>query len=305
MSRAAASRPEDVRRGYAEAVLAAALWGSSGIFSVRLFRMGISPATVALWRPVLGLLLLLAYYALRRPAALHVSWKGLVFLMLVGGVVVGIFQIAYQASVDAVGVPSTVALLYLAPAIVVAAAGPLLGEWPSRRRVALAILAVGGVWLSVLGSESVEPKFGAVGVGWGVAAGVTYAAYTLIGRFASPRWGTAATLVYSTLGGCLLLPLGLPLIHLHPAAPDGLAAWETLALFALLTLAGAELLFFDALRHVEASRASIAATAEPVVATILATTMLSQGLRPIGWIGLLFVVMGVAGVGVTGPAGAR
>lgn len=291
--------PGSARRGYLEAVLAAALWGSSGIFSVHLFRMGVSLATVALWRPLLGLVFLLAYFGFLRPRSLRVGWGGFAFLAGVGGVIVAIFQIAYQGSVDAVGVPSTVALLYLAPAIVVAAGGPLLGEWPSARRVTLAVLVVGGVWLSVLGAEDVRPMFGTVGVGWGLASAATYASYTLLGRFAAPRWGTGPTLVYSTAGGCLLLALSLPFLPFGPLLPVGAPAWTLLTLFGLVTLTLAELLFFDALRWIEASRAAIAATAEPVVAALLATVMLSQGLRPIGWVGLALVVAGVAGVGMT------
>lgn len=285
--------------GYAEAVSAAALWGSSGIFSVYLFRMDVPPETIALVRPVLGLGFMGAYLVLFRRSALRVPWKGLAVLGLGGGLAVGIFQIAYQASIDAVGVPSTVALLYLAPAFVVGASGPLLGEWPSRRRVGLAALAVAGVWLSVLGAQDVEPKFGSAGLGWGLAAGLSYAAYTLLGRFATPRWGSIPTVVYSTAGACVLLLATVPVLGDGWTPPSGMPAWTTLAVFGLLTVAVAQFLFFDALGRIEASRASVAATAEPVVASLLATGLLSQGLRPIGWVGLSLVVAGVAGVGFT------
>lgn len=286
--------------GYTKAVSAAALWGTSGIFSVHLFRMGVSPMTVALVRPILGLVFLMAFLAVSRKAMLRVPWKGVAVLTLGGGLALGVFQVGYQASIDAVGVPTTVALLYLAPAFVIAASGPLLGEWPDRTRVVLAVLAVAGVWLSVLGAEDVETRFGSAGLGWGLAAGVSYAAYTLLGRFASPRWGSVPTVVYSTAGGCVLLLLTVPGLSSSWALPRGAPAWVTLAAFGLLTVAVAQFLFFDALRHVEASRASVAATAEPVVAALLATVLLSQGLRPIGWVGLGLVVAGVAGVGLTG-----
>ena len=46
--------------GFTEALAAASLWGTSGIFSVVLFRDGVSPESVALVRPALGLAFLLA-----------------------------------------------------------------------------------------------------------------------------------------------------------------------------------------------------------------------------------------------------
>lgn len=294
-------------RGYAEAVGAAALWGSSGIFSVYLFRMGVTPQAVALFRPVLGLLFLLVALAFTRRMSLRVSGRGLVVLLGAGGATVGLFQVGYQLSVDAVGVPATVALLYVAPAIVVALSGPLLGEWPSLTRIGLAALAVVGVWMSVLGAHDVEAAFGTAGVGWGLAAAAAYAGYVLIGRYAAPRWGSFATVVYSTAGACLLLAVLLPFTPAPVLLPRSASAWSLLALFGLLTVAVAQFLFFDALRFVEASRAAVSATAEPVVAALLATTLLGQGLDPLGWVGLALVVAGVAGVGFslprTGPDG--
>jgi DME family drug/metabolite transporter len=69
--------------------------------------------------------------------------------------------------------------------------------------------------------------------------------------------------------------------------------------FGALTIAVAQFLFFDALGRIEASGASIASAAEPAVAAVLATVLLSQGLAPLGWLGIVLVIAGVVGVGVT------
>lgn len=293
--------PDGTGVGVAEALAAATLWGSSGIFSVHLFRAGVSPGAVALLRPLLALVFLVAALALVRPAALRVDRSGLFFLGLVGGLTVALFQITYQLSIDAVGVPSTVALVFLAPAIVVAAAGPVLGEWPTRRRVALALLAAGGVWLSVLGAEEAEPSFGTTGVVWGLAAAVGYAGYTLMGRYAARRWGPMPTVVYSTAGACLMLAALVPWAAPPVRAPVDAAGWALLAAYALVTITVAQFLFYDALTRADASRVSIAAAAEPVVAGVLATVLLGQGLRALGWLGLALVVAGVVGVALDRP----
>lgn len=285
--------------GYLEAVAAACLWGSSGIFAVYLFRLGVPPETVALLRPVIGVLFLLAGLAATRPGTLRVDAMGVAVLCFGGGAAVGVFQVAYQFSTDAVGVPRTVALLYLAPAFVTAASGPLLREWPTGRRVALVGLTLVGVWLSVLGAKDVEATFGTTGLGWGVMAGVSYAMYTLFGRFAAPRYGSARTVFYSTLGACLVLAVVLPVVSGPPVLPPSPRAWLLLVAFGGLTIAAAQFLFFDALGRIEASRASVAAAAEPAVAALLATLLLSQGLGPLGWLGVAMIVAGVVGVGLS------
>lgn len=284
--------------GYFEALAAACLWGSSGIFAVHLFRLGVPPETVALLRPLIGVAFLIAAFAVAKPESLRIDVGGLVLLGLGGGLAVGVFQVAYQMSTDAVGVPTTVALLYLAPAMVTAAAGPLLAEWPTRRRVALVALTLAGVWLSVLGAEDVPSTFGASGLAWGVLAALGYATYTVFGRFVTPRFGSVRTVVYSTLGACLTLAAALPFMTGPPVLPAEPAAWWLLVAFGALTIAAAQLLFFDALGRIEASGASIATAAEPAVAAVLATVLLSQGLRPVGWIGVVLIVTGVVGVGL-------
>jgi DME family drug/metabolite transporter len=269
------------------------------VFAVHLFRLGVPPETVALVRPVIGVAILAAALLLARPALLRVPLRGLVVLGAGGGATVGVFQMAYQSSIDASGVPITVALLYLAPALVAAVAGPLLGEWPNARRVGLIALTVGGVWLTVLGAEAVEPRFGGAGLGWGLLAAVSYAAYTLLGRYAAPRFGSASTVVYSTAGASALLALVVPALPGPLVLPSSGEAWLLLTAFGALTIAVAQFLFFDALARVEASTASVVTAAEPVTAALLATTLLDQGLSLLGWVGIALVVAGVAGVGLS------
>lgn len=284
--------------GYLEALLAAVLWGSSGIFSVFLFELGVPPQSLALLRPALGAVMLAGLFvATRGPGSLRLDGHGLAVLGLGGGAVIGVFQLAYQMSIDAVGVPSTVALLYVAPAVVVAASGPLLGEWPTGRRVMLAGLTLVGVWMTVLGADEVTPEFGGSGVVWGVLAGLAYAGYTLFGRYATPRFGSRATVLYTVAGSCVWLFATLPLVSDGLALPSSGSAWALVGAFALVTVAAAQFLFFDALGRIEAGRAAITSAAEPVVAALLATVLLAQGLSPVGWVGVVLVVAGVAGVG--------
>ena len=285
--------------GYVEAMVAACLWGSSGVFAVHLFRLGVPPETVALIRPLIGIAILVAGFAVARPGLLRIDTRGLIVVGLGGGTAVGVFQVAYQKSIDAAGVPTTVALLYLSPAIVAAVSGPLLGEWPTPRRIALIASTVLGVWLTILGADDVPARFGETGLGWGALAGAGYAAYTLVGRYSAPRFGSARTVVYSTAGACALLALVIPAAPGPLTLPASWATWLLLAVFGALTIAGAQFLFFDALARIDASGASVVTAVEPVVAALLASTLLSQGLAPLGWVGIALVAAGVAGVGIT------
>jgi DME family drug/metabolite transporter len=289
--------------GYAEALLAAGLWGTSGIFATYLFRAGMSSASVALLRPLWGgVFLAIGALAWRRDV-LRIPTPGLVSTVLIGGTATAVFQLSYQMSTARAGVPVTAALLYLAPAMVLAASGPLLGERPGKARTLFAAISVLGVWIAVLSAGRGQIRVHPADIGWGVLAGSSYAAYTLFGRYAAPRWGSMETVLFSTLGAAAMLLLVLPWLGGPVRLPPNTGAWTLLLVFSFLTISVAAFLFYDALGRVEAGSVSVAATVEPVVATLLATALLGQAVGGWGWFGLLLVVGGVAGsYRVTAPA---
>jgi drug/metabolite transporter (DMT)-like permease len=293
------SRPDRSILGYGEVLAAAALWGSSGIFSVHLFRRGMSPESLALLRPLVGVVFLALLAGLTRRRALRVDRRGLLYLAGVGGGFTALFQVAYQIAIEGVGVPTTVALLYLAPALVVAVAGPVLGELPSPGRWALAGVSVVGVWMTALGAYGVDVALTVRGMAWGATAGAAFAGYTVFGRHAAPRYGSLATVLWSTVGACAMLAVVLPALG-RVALPPDRESWILLLAFGLLTVAVAAFLFYDALGRIEAGRASITSTLEPVVAALLATWLLGQSLTPLGWVGLALVVTGVSGAYLLG-----
>ena len=300
-----ATRSRSLTIGYLEVAGAAVLWGSSGIFADALVAEGIPPESLALLRPVVGGTVLLLGAVLFHRAALIPGWRGFWLLAGLGGIVTALFQVAYLMSLATAGVPTTVALLYLAPAFVLAASGPVLGEWPGPRQIALGFLSVGGVWLTVTGVRGVSAEWTVEGVGWGVLAGATYASYSLLGRYATPRLGSAATVLHSTLSACVLLSLALPLSGHSVVWPSTERGWVLLVVFGLLTMALATSLYYDALGRIEAGRAAVASTLEPIAAVLLATFLLGEGLRPRGWGGLAMVVVGVAGGYALAAKGAK
>jgi len=279
------------RWGYLAVLGAVVLWGSSGPMSVALFQMGAEPESLALLRPLLGVGALLLFDLFRKKRTGLKNVRELLLLVGLGGLTVGLFQLAFQFSTETVGVPTTVGLLYLSPAIVVATSGPVLGEWPRPLTVLLALVSVAGVWLMVMGAGTAT---GGGSVLWGVLCGVGFAAYTLFGRRFAGDHGAFDVILYSTVGGTLILltawGVGATDVRMPP-----LRSWPLLITFAVTTMAVAAVLYFEGLRRIEASRATIFATAEPVVASLLAAALLGQTMAGIGWVGLALVVSGVAG----------
>ena len=289
-----------VTTAYLQVVLAGVLWATSGPLSIALYRTGIPPTSVALLRPATGVLFLGLLLLSQGLGAFRLDRKGALGLLVLGGLVVGVFQLAYQMSTAAVGVPATVALLYLAPAYVVGMAAIFLGERLTLLRGGLALLSVAGVWLTVFGTRGVGVELSASGILWGCTCGLAYGTYTLFGKIFGRRYGALVPLFWSTLGGTLLLALAWGVGGEPVVLPDSAIAWGILLAFGFFTMAAAALLLFHAMQTLEAGRAAIGTTVEPLAAALLAVLLLDQTLTASGWVGLSLLLLGVTGAYATG-----
>ncbi len=291
--------------GYLCAVGAGATWGTTGVLSTALYREGTNLTGIGFWRVSLGVLGLAIYGAWRSRGLLRADRKGWLLVGLFGGAMVALFEVAYQFAISGVGVAGAAALLYTAPVIVTILARVVLGEALTAGRLALAVVVMAGVALTVhggsnAGAEVTGTKL-AAGVAGGLLAAVSYAATTLLGRWATPRYGVFRVLLLELVGGTVILAAVLPLIGLASPLfagalrpPPTASGWIYIAALAILTVVLANVFFFSATRRIEAAPTAVAATIEPVVATLLALALFAQRLSGWGWVGLLLVVAGVA-----------
>jgi DME family drug/metabolite transporter len=132
------------------------------------------------------------------------------------------------------------------------------------------------------------------GIAGGLLSALSYALTSLMGRYAAPRYGVVKVLFLEAVGGVLLIWIALLIWGRAPALPPSAAAWRGLLGLAAGSVIAANLLFFSAMKRIEAAPASVAATIEPVVGAVLALLLFSQRLTGLGWLGLLMVVSGVA-----------
>lgn len=285
--------------GLALAIGAGILWGTTGPLSTALYAEGAELTSIGFWRVALGGAALAAWGVFHREL-FSADGAGLVVVGLMGGACVAGFEVAYQFAIAGVGVAGAAALLYTAPVIVAVAARMFLGEALTPLRIVLALGVMAGATLTVRGGSGVHAIFPSrgegllLGVAGGLIAALSYAGTTLIGRWAVPRYGSLRVLWMEIVGGLLILGGLLPLFGRTPELPTGAGAWIYLGMLAALTVIGANVLFFGALRRAEAAPVSVAATVEPVAGALLALALLGQGLTLLGWIGLCLVVICVA-----------
>lgn len=139
----------------------------------------------------------------------------------------------------------TITIVFLAPLVVALLAGPLLGEWVGRRRLAAILVGFAGVVIAV------RPGFGAVppAVLYAFAAMLVYAFFMLLTRHMAHVDPPLVTLFYSMFIGTFA---GAPLAFADWHAPPDLLSWVLLGSLGILGGTG-HWLFLHAYRLAPAS----------------------------------------------------
>lgn len=285
--------------GYAFALAAGTIWGTTGPLSTALYAQGAQLTAVGFWRVLLAGLGFLVF-GLFRPELFRIDRKGLLLITAGGGSFVAVFEVAFQYAIAGVGIAGAVALLYTAPTMVALLAHRFLGERLTTARIALALLVMAGVFLAVNGHAGIEARGAAgasriAGIVGGLLAAMSFAGQTLIARFAVPRYGSRRMLFFMLAGGTLVLAIVLPLSGHPPALPGTTTAWLYIAALGAGAVLAANFLYFAAVKRIDAAPTAVAASIEPFIGATLALLLFNQQLTALGWLGLVLVVTGVAG----------
>lgn len=271
--------------GYALVAFAALLWALLGVFSKSLLGSGLTPTEIAFWRAAIGGALFAVHAALEGGLRLQRDSDALAFVAfaLVG---VTLFYTALNLAIEAGGVSLAFILLYSAPAFVAVLAALLLGERLTPTKATLVAMSVAGVVMVAQGGDS-GMTVSARSVTWGLVAGASYASYYLFGKWALARYRPATIYaIVMPIGALGLAPL-TPFAALTDPSPR---TWLLLVLMAALSTYLAYFVYYTGLKRVEASRAVLVATIEPVVAAVLAAWLFGERLGALGIVGGALIV---------------
>ncbi len=287
--------------GYLFALAAGATWGTTGPLSTALYAEGAQLTQVGFWRVALAVLGFAIFALLWKREIFSIDRFGFLLITFAGGVLVALFELAFQFAIAGVGVAGAVALLYTAPVIVAIFGHLILKEALTPLRFILAVIVMIGVALTVNGGAdagghgATEHASRLAGIIGGLLAAVSYTGTTLLARYAVPRYGATRVLFYELLGGTLILALIVPLVSGPFSPPQTADGWLYIAGLGIGSVLAANFFFFAAVKRIDAAPTAVAASVEPLVGALLALLLFGQQLLWFGWLGLAMVVAGVAG----------
>lgn len=248
---------------------AGCLWGSIGIFVRKISGYGISAMEITFFRALVTAVSMVLFLLITNREKLRVRLRDWWCFAGTGLCSIVFFNFCYFQTILLTSLSAAAVLLYTAPIFVIVLSAVLFHEKITLRKAAALVLAFGGCALVTgfwggAGAEIPVPA-----LLFGIGSGFGYALYSIFGRYALERCDfltvTAYTFVFAAVG-CV------PFIHLPALAQTVGGAPESLLpliLMGIVTSAVPYVLYTFGLKHMEPGRASVAASVEPVVASLI------------------------------------
>ena len=289
--------------GYLMVALASTLFAVNGTVSKVVLSSGISSLRLTEVRctgALVGFLLI----AVLRGSSLRMRLREVPFMLLFGVVGLALVQFLYFVAIKRLPIGVALIIEYSAP-VLVAAWSRFVWRKPLPRAVWVALgVALAGLALVVELWHGTS--LDGAGVAAALAASVTYATYVLAGEHGVRSRDTVsltcigfafATLFYAAVQPWWTFPFARSSAEISLLGRlDGLQApvWGLYLWVIVLGGIAPFLLYFGALRHISAPRASLTAMIEPVAASIVAYAWLGETFGPWQIVGGIIVLGALA-----------
>lgn len=232
---------------------------------------------------------------------LKISKKGLLYSVLLGALTKGIFKLANDTAVTLVGVATASILMYLAP-VFTAIMSMLFFKEKLRGYQHFAVLInLIGCILMVTGGSFAELNISGLGLTLGVISGFLYTLNTILGKVATggddPETMTFYMLLFSAIAMGIFAK---PWQHIDLFTNNTFLLWAILNSISTGLLAN--LLYLKGLSlNVDASKATIIASGEVVIATLSGVFLLNEKINFVGSFGIIIMLISIVLMNITIP----
>ena len=274
-------------------ILAGIFWGSMGIFVRKLGTYGFTSVQIVAIRITLAALVFSIVLFIRDRSGFRITLRDLPLFLGLGFGSILFFTVCYFTAITIMPLSTAAILLYTSPIWIMLMSMLFFREKLNRiKLIALALAFAGCVLVSGISGEGIT----LIGLLIGLGSGIGYGLYSILGTIALRRYSPYTVTTYTFLfaaAGSWLVCGPADMISKFTAAADLPFLLFFCCLTALVTAVIPFLSYTLGLRTVEASRAGILATVEPMVATLIGILVFAEPLTLLSGLGILLILAAV------------
>ncbi|MBQ9764246.1 MAG: EamA family transporter [Phascolarctobacterium sp.] len=260
-------------KAYLYIVASAVFWGLIGLFVRTLAAQGFTSMQIVSIRAVVSALLMVLVLLKMGTQYFKIELKTIWPLVGMGIVSLTFSNFCYFNCIELSSLAVAALLLYTAPIFVMLMSLVLFGEsFTIPKAIALGATFLGCAF--VTGAFDSDVSLSLAGLLFGLGSGIGYALYSIFGKYAIRSYSTLTITTYAFFFASIS---SIPLANFTSDLKyfDFTTLWAALGLAALSTVIP-YLLYTWGLEEVEAGRASILATVEPLVAAAVGIAIFSE-----------------------------
>lgn len=274
-------------------ILAGIFWGCMGIFVRKLGTYGFTSVQIVAIRITLAALVFSIVLFIRDRSGFRITLRDLPLFLGLGFGSILFFTVCYFTAITIMPLSTAAILLYTSPIWIMLMSMLFFREKLNRiKLIALALAFAGCVLVSGISGEGIT----LIGLLIGLGSGIGYGLYSILGTIALRRYSPYTVTTYTFLfaaAGSWLVCGPADMISKFTAAADLPFLLFFCCLTALVTAVIPFLSYTLGLRTVEASRAGILATIEPMVATLIGILVFAEPLTLLSGLGILLILAAV------------
>lgn len=277
-------------KGYILIFISAVLWGTLPIFSSLSYKLGSNGITSGAMRAYLAAVIFIIWLA-ADGSFKKLKREELPFYVFYGIVAGGGTFVCYMVAIEYLSVAMAAVLLYTAPAFVVIFDRLLYKVPLTWYKLAAVIGCFAGSFLVVKGYEIGTLDASAKGIAIGLCSGISYSMTSVLGKKAKTMHDG------KTNSGLMVIFGTLPFFFLKSPFQITISSSELMLLYVGLAVVGTVIPYFLYLKGIDTGidigAASIIATVEPIVGTLLGVLVLGETLELAQIFGIVIMVAGI------------
>ena len=279
-------------------VVAAVLWGSIGLFSKIAGNRGFTPIDICFIRSLFSVIILGIFFSIKDRNIFKLkSIVDLKYFVGTGIISFSLYNWSYIAAIKETSMGVAAILLYTAPSIIMILSVFLFHEKITRIKILVIVITFIGCMM-VTGIFEGENIISWKGFLYGILSGIGYGLYSIFGKYALQKYSSVTVVFYTFLMSTFLFcVIGKPIIIISKINES--QSWIFIVSFALFSAAIPYILYTKGLSKIDASKASIIANIEPVVAAIIGICVFSEEINFLKILGIILVLGAVCIINMT------
>lgn len=263
------------------------IFGSMGLF-VR--NINLPSSTIALIRGMIGVLFLaIVSISLKK----HISIKAITkngLLLIISGITLSANWIFIFEAYKHTTIATATLTYYLAPIFVMALSPLILKEkFTAIKLVCIVTSLLGMLLVSGALTHPLQGTTDSIGMGYGIAAAISYASLTLLNKFTRELSSIEATIAQLGVASVILLPYALLTTDLGNIT-IGMQGIVSLIILGIAHTGLGFWLYFSSIQDLEAQTVAAFSYIDPVTAILLSALLLNEKMGPTEILGAILIL---------------